>query len=381
MTCHKILHLIIYGYNIEYMVPIYKLIIDSVLAKIQSEDYRAGEKLPSESQLMGEFKTSRITVTRALKELELTGVIYREKGRGSFVAEKTARTNNVISLIIPHKADFFSGGQQYIRSVYKYCQKKGYLCSVHYSQQSSKKERAILEDVISHQVAGIILYPIDSKNIDILSKILIKNCPVVLLDRKLDEIDLPVVESDNYQGSLDAVNYLLDNGHRRIAFVGAKDAHSVTERYKGYCRALIDRKVPVSQDIIFTHYSNKSSDDIQETLDIEGADSILDKLLSIKPSVSAVFCVNDLIAHRLMKAARNRNVRIPEDLSFVGFDNISFPTESEIGLSSVEQEFDHIGKACVDLLCTQINSGMGDSTSVIIPTTLKIGQTVAKVVV
>lgn len=361
------------------MIPKYQIIIDSIINKIQIEDYKESEKLPSESQLVLEFNTSRITVTRALKELELTGVIYREKGRGSFVAQKSVKSNNVISLIIPHKADFFSGGQQYIRSVYKYCQKKGYLCSVHYSQQSSKKERAILEDVISHQVAGIILYPIDNKNIDIISRILIKKCPIVLLDRKLDEVDLPVVESDNYQGALDAVNYLLENGHRRIAFVGVKDAHSVTERYKGYCRALIDMKIPVSQDIIFTHYKNDRSEDIQETLDIEGADTILDELLSIEPLVSAVFCVNDLIAFQLMKAAQKRDVMIPGDLSIVGFDNISFPTENDVILTSVEQEFDQIGKACVKLLWDQIESGNDELFSVIIPTTLKIGQSVAEI--
>ena len=115
------------------MTPKYQTIIDSIINKIRLEGYKEGEKLPSESQLVAEFDTSRITVTRALKELELTGVIYREKGRGSFVAQKSVKSNNVISLIIPHKADFFSGGQQYIRSVYKYCQKINKLGCVIYN--------------------------------------------------------------------------------------------------------------------------------------------------------------------------------------------------------------------------------------------------------
>ncbi|MCK5154325.1 MAG: substrate-binding domain-containing protein, partial [Spirochaetales bacterium] len=131
--------------------------------------------------------------------------------------------------------------------------------------------------------------------------------------------------------------------------------------------------------IIFTHYKNTRSEDIQETLDIEGADTILDELLSLKPVVSAVFCVNDLIAFQLMKAAQKRDVLIPGDLSFVGFDNISFPTESDIILTSVGQEFDQIGKACVKLLWDQIESGNDESPSFIVPTTLKIGQTVALV--
>ncbi len=362
------------------MIPVYQFIINSIIEKIASGEFEEGGKLPSESQLMKEFSTSRITVTRALKELELTGIIYREKGRGSFVAPKEDKQNKVISLIIPHKADFFSGGQQYVRSVYKYCQKRGYLCSVHYSEQSSKKERAILEDITGHKVAGIILYPIDSRNIDIISRIMIKGCPIVLLDRKLNEILLSVVESDNYQGALDAVNYLLDKGHQRIAFVGAKDAQSVTERYRGYCNALINRKIPLNKDLIFTHYQSGTADDAQEILGTEEAETIIDKLLSSIPKVSAVFCVNDLIAFRLMKAAVKRDVKIPSELSFIGFDNIRYLTSGEISLTSVEQGFDQIGKACVELLCKQIDSGTAETTSVVIPTKLIIGKSVAEII-
>ncbi|MCD6397247.1 MAG: GntR family transcriptional regulator [Spirochaetaceae bacterium] len=360
------------------MLPVYKSIINSISSKISSGDYIEGEKLPSESNLMTAFKTSRITVTRALKELELTGVIYREKGRGSFVSPRTASSSKIISLVIPHKADFFSGGQQYVRSVYKYCQKMGYLCSVHYSEQSSKKERAILEDVTSHQVAGIILYPIDSKNIDLISKIMIKGCPLVLLDRKLNEIELPVVESDNFNGAFNAVNYLLDKGHKRIAFVGANDAISVADRYKGYCSSLINRKIAIDRNIVFTHYIN-IEDDSQEILSIDEANTIIDNILTSLPKVSAIFCVNDLIAFRLMNAAGRKGVSIVDDLSFVGFDNISYPANDNIDLTSVEQNYDLIGKSCVELLCKQMEEGSGSGSSLSIPTKLKIGKSVADV--
>ncbi len=362
-------------------MPVYKKIIDSLNTEIAAGTYGERDKLPSESQLMSEFNTSRITVIRALKELEFTGVIYREKGRGSFVAQREDENidSKVISLIIPHKADFFSGGQQYIRSVYKYCQKEGYLCSVHYSEQSSKKERAILKDISNHNVSGIILYPINSKNIDIISSLIIKGCPLVLLDRKLDEVDLPVVESDNYTGALEAVHYILEKGHKRIAFVGAKDSQTVSERYRGYCNALVSGKISIDRNIIFTRYNDKVTDDEQEILTLEEADNIIDHLLLSVPIVTAVFCANDLIAVRLIKAARKRAVKIPEDLSFVGFDNISYSDE-ELDLASVEQEFDQIGKKCVELLCNRINSGnseLMDASPVVVSTRLVIGKSVA----
>ncbi len=359
------------------MIPVYQKIIETLKDQINSGIWAEGAKLPSESQLMAEFNTSRITVTRALKELELTGVIYREKGRGSFVASKESRNSKVISLIIPHKADFFSGGQQYVRSVYNYCQQCGYLCSVHYSEQSSKKERAILSDVLNHRVSGIILYPISNKNIDIISNIMITGSPIVLLDRKLEEVDIPVIESDNYEGALDAVNYLLNMGHTRIAFVGAKESRTVGERYRGYCSALISAGIPIDRDLVFTHYDNIHSDDQQEILTPEEASSVIERLVSLEDTVTAVFCANDIIAVRLIKAAEKKGLKVPEDISFVGFDNISYISDDDLVLTSVEQDFDQIGKSSVDLLCRKINSGVVEGGSVVVPTRLNIGTSVA----
>ena len=358
------------------MIPRYKEIINDIQSKITKGIYKEGEKLPSESQLMTQFETSRITVIRALKELEFTEIIYREKGRGSFVAPRKGHTQKVISLIIPHKTDFFSGGQQYVRSVYKYCQQYGYLCSVHYSEQSSKKERKILEDISKHKVSGVILYPINSKNIDLISTLIIKGCPLVLLDRKLDEVEVPVVESDNYKGAFEAVNYIIDKGHREIAFVGAKDSITVGKRYKGYCNALVSRGIALNKDIIFTSYHEKNSDDRQEILTLSEAEWIITRIRSVNPPVSAVFCANDLIAVRLMKAARLQKVKIPEELSFVGFDNISYNETEELNLTSVEQDFDQIGRSCVELLYNKISNTGNEPASVIIETRLNEGNSV-----
>ena len=359
------------------MIPVYKKIIDSIQSQISQGVFGERAKLPSESQLMAQFSTSRITVIRALKELEFTGIIYREKGRGSFVAPVKEQKQRIISLIIPHKTDFFSGGQQYVRSVYKYCQKHGYLCSVHYSEQSSKRERKILEDISKHKVSGIILYPINSKNIDLISTLIIEGCPLVLLDRKLDEVEVPVVESDNYTGAFEAVNYILDNGHREIAFVGAKDSRTVSKRYKGYCNALIARGISLNKNIIFTSYHEKITDDKQKILTLSEAEWILNQLHSVTPRVTAVFCANDLIAVRLIKAARLQGLEIPEDLSFVGFDNISYNEIEELDLSSVEQNFDQIGKSCVEILYKKISGDNTTPSSITIPTRLNKGNSVA----
>ena len=361
------------------MIPAYRKIINDLTDKIKTGLYKPGEKLPSESQLTADFSTSRITVTRALKELELKEVIYRIKGKGSFVSETTKARNKIISLIIPHKADFFSGGQQYIRSVYKYCKKAGYLCSVHYSEQSSAREREILEELTNHNVAGVLLYPINSRNIDSISQLLLNGCPIILLDRKLEEIDIPVVESDNLKGAYNAVQHMITMGHRRIGFIGELDSYSAKERYKGYCRALYDNKIPIDRDIVVAKYSDIHQEDKQNILNQESAAFIIDKITHSLNPVTSLFCINDYVAFRISEALQKKGYKIPEDFSICGFDNLHYFQEMIVELATVEQDFSKIGKVSVELLINLINGENNIVTDNIIETKLIKGNTVKKI--
>jgi len=361
------------------MIPAYRQIINDISEKIKSGYYKPGEKLPSESKLTEEFSTSRITVTRALKELELTEIIYKVKGKGSFVSEISIVRNKIISLIIPHKANFFSGGQQYIRSVYKYCKKAGYLCSVHYSEQSSTREREILEELMNHNIAGVILYPINSRNIDSISQLLISGCPIILLDRKLEEIEIPVVESDNLTGAYNAVQYMISMGHKRIAFIGELDSYSAKERYKGYCRALYDNKIAIDRDIVISKYSDVYQQDKQHILNQENAAVIVERISNGINKITSLFCISDYVAFRISEALQNKGIVIPDDISICGFDNLHYFPERDLNIATVEQDFNKIGKISVELLIKLINKESEILNDNIIETKLIKGKTIKKV--
>ncbi|MBI9101769.1 MAG: GntR family transcriptional regulator [Spirochaetales bacterium] len=361
------------------MLPRYQEIINNLHKRILGGEFGEEGKLPSEAQLMSEFETSRITVTRALQELELKGIIYKIKGKGSFVSRKrkSGEESRIISLVLPHKEDFFSGGQQYVRGVYKSCQERGYLCSVHYSEQSSRKEKQILEEISQHQVAGAIIYPISNRNINQLSRLNISGFPLVLLDRRLKELDLPVVISNNFEGALELVTYLTEMDHRRIGFVGAMDSEAVSRRYQGYCRALVNRKIPLDSSVVFSKF-NCGSDEDQQILCEEEATTILTKLLT--EGATAVFCVNDLIAYRMLKAARDLGLSVPEDLSIAGFDNMRYFSESNVELTTEAQDYEAICRGCVSLLLEIIEKGPEhEPEPLIIPTTFIPGNTVRRV--
>jgi DNA-binding LacI/PurR family transcriptional regulator len=359
------------------MAPVYREIMGFIQDEIKSGRWKPGNQIPSESQLMQEFSTSRITVTRALQELESRGIIYRIKGKGSFVAEVKQKKHSIISLIIPHKANFLYGGEQYTRSICNFSQEKGYFCSVHYSEQSSRKEREILEHLQEQNIAGIILYPINSNNVDIISSMLINHRPMVLLDRQLDEIECSSVESDNLNGTYEIVQYLIEMGHRSIAYIGANDSHSSRERYRGYCHALFNNGIPVTQNLVIDHYNELFDHEKQEILDPSETDRILLNILEANKKLSAIFCINDQIALHVMAAAERQGIQIPEDLSIAGFDNLPFIQTLSKRLTTVEQDFNAIGKHCVNLLTNQIEGKSQRPENIIVKTQLIVRSSVA----
>jgi len=361
------------------MKPLYQVIIENITASIESGIYRPNGKLPSEADLMKSFNTSRITVTRALKELEIRGIIYRRKGKGSFAAPRRSTGSKIVSLVLPHKEGFFSGGQQYVRSISAACRKKGYLCSVHYSEQSSRKERAILEEIRRHEVSGVILYPIGSRNIDEISRLSLDGFPILLLDRSLDELDLPVVSSENLEGARKAVAYILDKGHERVAFIGVLDAESAALRYRGYCRALTEAGLPIEPQLIHTRFTGVE-DDNQAVLNSRGADAILRNMK--ENAVSACFCVNDLCAFRIADAAKRAGVDVPRGLSIVGFDHMSYLSELGLNLTTVAQDYERIGRESVDLLLHLVDnpdiSKDAILSHIVVPTRFMEGGTVVE---
>lgn len=358
------------------MKPLYQTIIDDLSAAIAEGRYGPDDRLPTEAELMDRYGTSRITVTRALKEMDLKGIIYRHKGRGTFVAPRTPAGGRVLSLVLPHKEGFFSGGQQYVRSITAACRRAGYLCSVHYSEQSVRRERAILEDLRNHRVSGVILYPIGNRNIDEISRLSLEGVPIILLDRSLDELDLPVVRSENLNGAKKAVSHILAAGHRRIAFIGVLDAEPAALRYRGYCRALTDAGLPIEPSLIHTEFPGSSPAD-QEVLTAGGADSLLDSLRG--EAATACFCVNDLCAYRMVSAAERAGLSVPQDLSIVGFDHMSYLKELGLDLTTVAQDYEELGRRCVEMVATLVEKpggSAGNENHVIIPTRFIRGGTV-----
>lgn len=169
------------------------------------------------------------------------------------------------------------------------------------------------------------------------------DAPIVSIDPLASNPNYPAVHATNYQGAMDAMEYLLGLGHRRIGFIsGRAELESSNRRLKGYREALEKAGIPVDESLI-------ASGDYTTETGISGAR----QLFAMEKPPTAIFASNDQMAMGVYQVAEELGLRIPEDLSVVGFDNI---TESKyMGLTTVDQFISEMGYVATQMLIKIIN--------------------------
>lgn len=187
---------------------------------------------------------------------------------------------------------------------------------------------------------------------------------VVAVDPHAGPSGMPTVDSDNLHGARLGTQHLLDLGHRRIALIGGRpDLESAKLREQGYVEALRDAGVPVDPDLMKVgSYDSELSAEAARQL-LSGAD---------RPT--AIFGANDLSAIAAMEVAAGMGLRVPEDLSVVGFDNVPESALAEPSLTTVEQPIHEMGRRAIDLLIKLIRGEPVEATHVRLTTRLVVRQ-------
>ncbi len=184
--------------------------------------------------------------------------------------------------------------------------------------------------------------------------------PVVAVDPHTGPTGLPTVDSDNLAGAVLATRYLLDLGHRRIGFVaGRPDLESSRLREDGYRPALAQAGVPVDEDLIRVGDYRK-----------ESARGPVSELLALPDRPTAVFAANDLTAIAAIEVAQRAGLRVPDDLSVIGFDDVPEAAAATPPLTTVRQPIQDMGAAAVTMLVALLDGQAPESTHVRLPTSL-----------
>ncbi|WP_307868310.1 LacI family DNA-binding transcriptional regulator [Umezawaea beigongshangensis] len=195
--------------------------------------------------------------------------------------------------------------------------------------------------------------------------------PVVAVDPHTGPTALPTIDSDNLRGAQLATEHLLALGHRRIALLtGRPDLQSAQLRETGYRRALAAAGVPVDEDLIRV---GSYDPDISRRSARE--------LLTGPDRPTAVFAANDLSAIATVETASALGLRVPDDLSVVGFDNIPDSMLCTPPLTTVDQPIREMGRRAITLLIELINGGEPARTHLTLDTKLVVRQSTRAVAV
>jgi LacI family transcriptional regulator len=186
------------------------------------------------------------------------------------------------------------------------------------------------------------------------------NAPIVAVDPHNLDPNYPSVQGTNYQGALDAMKYLLDLGHKRVGFIGGRpEIMSSGCRLKGYRDALTQAGIEIEESLIVPGDFSTPT----------GYERAL-QLLSLDNPPTAIFASNDQSAIGVFQAAEKKGFRVSDDLSVVGFDNIS---EAEyLGLTTVDQSLSEMGYVATQMLIKLVSGENLDAQIYKMPTKMVI---------
>ena len=278
---------------------------------------------------------------------------------------KTRRTRNIV-LIVPDVTNPFYA--DIAKKLQVYLKQKNYIMSLFNTNENLNDELCAIESARENFAGGIIFASVAQNQcvIDTLKKV---NIPCVLLNSYLN-CGLDSIHGEYGYGTFLSTKYLIENGHRRIAFIGGIPGTVIGQsRKEGYIRALTEAGLEIDKRLIFEM-------NFSEDAGYKGSKY----LTALKPMPTAICCANDMIAIGVLSSLREDGISVPEQISVTGIDDIMYSRISSPPLTTVTNDADAFAKQSFKLLFDQIEKTHGEKhQEVIIERTLVIRESVKRI--
>ena len=278
--------------------------------------------------------------TSAIVEQALRDLGYRP----SRVARRLRMNNgraHLVGLIIPDIQNPFYA--EIARGVEDAAYAAKYALLLCNSDENPDKERFYLDVMRDESVDGIVLPPFDDTDFAVIEMVQ-TGMPVVCVDRSLAKVKTDLVEVDNYQGALEAVNHLLDKGHTAIALIeGRTQVSTSRERRRGYLDALAARGIAPRKEFM------RAGDFKQESGRV-----LATELLGVRKPPTALFVCNNLMTVGALAGLHQRGLSVPGDVAVVGFDDLPWAEALDPPPTVVRQPAYEVGRQAMELLLKRI---------------------------
>ncbi|MGG6312660.1 GntR family transcriptional regulator [Paenibacillus macerans] len=346
-------------------IPKYLQLKHELLSWLQTGKLQPGQQFPSENEIAEQFGLSRQTVRQTFGELEKDGWLERIQGKGTFARNPVRRdgeavktigimTTYISDYIFPH---IVRGAEAELRS-------HGYRLLLSSTDNTKEKEMDSLQLMTGQPLSGLIIEPTKSAegnpNLGYFLELQEKGIPYLMINEKYRELECPCLKVDDEAGGHKAARHLLENGHRSIAGFFKRDDLQGVNRLKGFLSAHREQGITVSPQHVVTYTTEQKGDYAYQK-----AIELLQGTPEQRPT--ALVCYNDELAVMLMDAAAACGLRIPEDLSVIGFDDSSLAAASGTKLTTLTHPKTAMGELAARQLVGMIERGESPGDTVFEP--------------
>lgn len=346
----------------------YKVIYEALKRAIEQKEYACDDLLPPESHFVTAYNVDRSTVRRALQLLVDEGYVEKRPGKGTVVTNGGAQKTTKPSAESKTVGFLLASGNAISEQFYStlFCvmetELKQFGHSIVYA--TLHEDDQILDLISSLSLDGVVFV---SRSADKhIQAVISQGIPCVMINSTCP--DMPSILSDNHQGAYLAGKHLLEMGHRDLLVLAGIRSHiSNQERLAGFRRAMMEGGISGETCLTAESWSWES-----------GLQQVSAYLRETTTPPTAIFALNDRLAFGAMQAIHQLGLRVPQDISVMGYDNLNNMHRSLLSLSTIETHVDQMAQAAVASLFWQMNGGRRLPTRVILPVALVPGETVAK---
>ncbi|WP_372931893.1 LacI family DNA-binding transcriptional regulator [Mariniphaga sediminis] len=308
----------------------------------KAEEYRIGKK-------------SQQKIKEAAKEMHYVP--------NHFAANLRTGKSNTIALILPSLSNpFFASIASEINAEIR---RFGYITIISDSDENPEIEKMELEQLRARNIEGLVIAPC-SDHREHIQELYEEGLPVVCVDRYFEDLDIPYVSTDNYEGAKMATRHLIENGHKVISCIqGVRSSTPNRLRVKGFTETMNNAGL---------HDYSVVGDDFT----VQNGYLETKLLLQQRKRPTALFALSNTIAMGCMKALKEENIRIPDDISLITFDEHPYLDYLATPLSCVAQPVSDISKIAIKFLFAKLDNGDFKPSQVLLKPKIQIKESVGK---
>lgn len=358
------------------------IVADAILADfVHSGLLQVGDRLPPVRELEHRYSASRATIVHALSLLEQQGWVEKRHGSGCYVKQpqhfRAPSPQNLIGFVARNT------NTEVILRVYAGIERVARIHHLHVlvasSDDSYDFERKQIARLIHAGCSAIVLFPVTRTERQLREDYLKKeflDFPIVLVDIAYPEQRRPQVVFDNYLLGYEMTEMLLQEGHRRIAFMDVEAGeeqlmhYSTRERYRGYLDALHHAGVPLHPEDRWIIRGRLPGEDM-----FEEVMPFLQSWRNAGEHPTAVIAIEDFCAMRTIEAAQALGIRMPDELTVTGFDNLTIARSFTPPFPTSDPDFRRAGEIAARLAIQQVRGSLTEPVIYMLPVPIKRRRT------